>query len=288
MRSFFAILIFAVILVFAVFYFIPAFRGDMIVHPFLNLGILTFRWYGLIAAVALLLGYFAARKVAPRLGIESQKIENMILFAVIFGFVGARFYFVIFSWSYFSHHLGEIIQVWRGGLSWYGGVLGGVLGLYFFARRGKIGFLKLLDLAAVILPLAHSLGRWGNFFNQEAFGLPTSLPWKLYIAPEYRPAEYLQNQYFHPTFLYESLWDFAVFLILLYLSRRSPKIGYLSGSYFVFYSLGRFFIEPLRVDSFYFGLGVRIDQIASLLAFAIGFLLIFYSHHHERSLEKNP
>jgi phosphatidylglycerol:prolipoprotein diacylglycerol transferase len=267
----------------AVFFFIiPAFRGEIAVSPFLSLGFLRVRWYGLLTALAVLLGYILAKKIAPKFGIEKNHLEKFLWYLVIFGFLGARIYFVVFMWPYYGKHLLEIFQIWHGGLSLYGGLLGGFLGIVWYAKRYGQSFIRTLDFVALVLPLSQSLGRWGNFFNQEAFGLPTNLPWKLYVSPEARPFEFLQEKYFHPTFLYESLWDLAVFGILLYLSQKSPRKGFLAGSYLILYPLGRFFIEALRLDSFYLSSAVRVDQIASLLAMVFGIGIMFYFQRNEK------
>ncbi len=234
--------------------------------------------YGLTLAVAVLGGYIAARKLAPRFGVEPNQIDDALPWIVFFGFLGARAYYVIFSWSFFGEHLIEIFKIWHGGLSIYGGLLGGVLGAFIYSRRaGRISFLNFADLLAIVTPLAQSLGRWGNFFNHEAFGRPTNLPWAIYIPPEFRPLPYLEEPYFHPAFLYESLWDLGVFLLLLYYLRERHKPGILVGSYLILYSLGRFFIEGLRVDSLLIN-SFRVDQLTALLMMIIGGVILILNY----------
>lgn len=240
--------------------------------------------YGLTLAVAVLVSFLAARKLAPRFGLSKRDVDDLFPWVVVGGIIGARLYYVFFSWEYFRDHLISIFKIWQGGLSIYGAIIGGAVGALIYTLRQKLDFLKFLDLLAVVAPLGQSLGRWGNYFNKEAFGYPTDLPWGVYIPPSHRPLEYLEKQFFHPTFLYESLWDLGVLLILLYLVRQSPRTGYLAGTYLVLYAIGRFFIEALRLDSFFLHF-LRVDQMVSLLAVVSGTVLIFWNH--EKSLAQD-
>lgn len=244
------------------------------------------RFYGLLMALAILAAWFLALRLAPTFGIKSEALDEALPWVVGFGLLGARAYFVIFTWPHFAAQPIEILEVWKGGLAIYGAMLGGALGLFLYARRAGQPFLKILDLVALVMPLAQSIGRWGNFFNQEAFGRPTNLPWKIYISPEYRPAQYLQEKFFHPTFFYESLWDLTVFLILLRIAASLPtreRSGTLVAYYLILYPLGRFFIEFLRVDSFFIS-GFRVDQITSLVMMLTGAAIFYYAQIYEKSL----
>lgn len=239
---------------------------------------MRFSFYGLIVAAAILAGFIVAAKKAKRFAITRQHLEDLLPWLVIAGFAGGRVYFVIFTWSYFGRHLSEIPKIWHGGLAIYGAVAFAAAAALLFAKIAKISFWKLADLLALVAPLGQAIGRWGNFFNQEAFGRPTTLPWGIYISPALRPSEFLSEKYFHPTFLYESLWDLAVFFFLLYLSRKPAlKDGIILGSYLSLYAAGRFFIESLRVDSF-FAWGLRVDQITSAAAFLAGLSILITSH----------
>lgn len=276
-----------------IFYFIPAFRGDIIVESGFTIGSLTIRYYGLLFAVAILACFFAAVKLAPRFGIDKVHVENALPWVVIFGLAGARFYFVSFTWDYFSGHIGEIAQIWKGGFSIYGGVIGGALGLYIYAKKNRLPVLNFFDLIAVALPLGQAIGRFGNFFNQEAFGGPTDLPWKLYISPAYRPADVLTEKFYHPAFLYEAVWDLFVFSILWRAAKstknpgpplmgRRPR-GSLFGIYLILYSMGRFFIESLRMDSFFWHDAYRIDQITALAMILVGLTVLIITRKSEFS-----
>lgn len=224
------------------------------------------RLYGLMIAIAVLSAYFLSLKLAPKFGITGKQIDEMLIWLVVFGFLGARLYFAAFFWDYFKEHPQEIFAVWKGGLSIYGGLLGGLLGLLVYAKKSGLKIFALLDLTAMVLPLGQAIGRWGNFFNQEAFGVPTDLPWKLYVSPQFRPAQYLTSQYFHPAFLYESIWNLIVFLIIL----RAPHPF---AFYLILYPLGRFFIEFLRVDSVIIS-GIRADQLTSLAMMVSGAVIL--------------
>lgn len=227
--------------------------------------------YGIIIASSVLLGYLIARKIAPRFSISKKDIDDVLPWIVIFGMLGARLYYVAFSWDYFGSHPVEILEIWKGGLAIYGAIIGAAVGIFLFCRRRGIAVLSLLDPIAIVLPLGQALGRWGNFFNQEAFGAPTDLPWGIYIDPEHRPFEYLGQTHFHPTFFYESLWNLGVFFVLLFFARKNKTQpdGFFVGLYFILYGIGRFAVESLRLDSF-FVFSLRADQITSALIAAAG------------------
>jgi prolipoprotein diacylglyceryl transferase len=183
-----------------------------------------------------------------------------------------------------------VFEVWNGGLGIYGGVLGGFVGLLIFARVRGISPWVFADAVAPGLVLAQAIGRWGNYFNQELFGRPSDLPWAIRIAPENRPAEYADVATFHPTFLYESIWDVVVCLILLWVARRFAdrlKMGDLAMLYVSLYSFGRFFVETLRVDpSFLIGGALRGNLFVSSVL-ALGFALVLLLRH-SRSRRKRP
>jgi len=179
--------------------------------------------------------------------------------------VGARLYEVVFNWDYYGRYPSKIIAVWEGGLAMHGGLIVGPLVGALLAWRWGVPVLRSLDVIAPSMILGQAIGRWGNFFNEEAFGAPTDLPWKLYISPTHRPPEFRQVDFFHPTFLYESLWNLLVFALLVWWIR--PRVGRYPGAVFFayvgLYSVGRFFIEALRLDSFWIG-PLRVGQLASV------------------------
>lgn len=234
-----------------------------------QLGPIAVRWYGLLIATGVLLGTTIAHREAMRRDQDPDQLMNAIVWMVMAGLVGARLYYVIFEWGdVYSKDLAEIFKVWHGGLAIHGGLLaGGITGILYCRHHG-ISIPITLDILAPGLAMGQAVGRWGNFFNEEAFGAPTNLPWKLYISPEHRPLHLRGFEYFHPTFLYESLWNLLVFGVLYFVLRKRLEVrpGALILCYFILYSIGRFFIEGLRIDSLMLG-SLRVAQgMSALLA----------------------
>ncbi|HYB43195.1 MAG TPA: prolipoprotein diacylglyceryl transferase [Candidatus Methylomirabilis sp.] len=249
----------------------------------LQIGPLTLRWYGVLMASAMALGLWLAHRDAIRRGIDPEPLLKASELALLGGLVGARLYYVAFNLDYYSQFPAKIFAVWEGGLAIHGGVLGGILvgGGYAWWRR--LPLLRYLDIAAPSLAVGQAIGRWGNFFNEEAFGTPTNAPWKLYISPPHRPAEYAQVDFFHPTFLYESLWDVLVFALLVWVFRdrleRAP--GALFLAYLGLYSLGRYFTEGLRTDALMLG-PIRIAQLVSVAGVIAALLVVPLLLRHSR------
>ncbi|MDP3741224.1 MAG: prolipoprotein diacylglyceryl transferase [bacterium] len=241
----------------------------------LELGSITIRYYGLILSAAILLCWWLALKHSKKKGWNPRLVENMMILGVVFGLLGARVYVVLFNWDYFSGHLTEIYQIWKGGIGIYGAIISAIFTIIVYSKKKKIDFWAALDLFALFTPLGQAIGRWGNFFNQEAFGPPTNLPWKIFISPQNRPFAYLQEKYFHPTFLYESLWDLLVLGRLLSLAQRSTTSGKLTAVYLGLYSFGRFFIEYLRLDS-HFLMSWRLNQLVSAAVFLTAFVIFYH------------
>jgi phosphatidylglycerol---prolipoprotein diacylglyceryl transferase len=258
------------------FVFVPAFGGDLRINPSIDLGSFEVRWYGLIMAAAILTSYMIARKNSWKFGISPNDVDDYSFWVTLIGFIGARLYHVIFNLDFYSHHLSEIYKVWHGGLSIYGAILAGLAYTYFHSGKKAYTFSHLFDLIALSLPLGQAIGRLGNFVNQEAFGLPTDLPWKMYISPQFRPPQYIGERFFHPTFLYEALFDVLVFLILYKLIGKT-KSGVIGLAYLIIYSLGRFFIESIRLDSYYV-YGFRIDQVVAFLIIVIAGFIALRKH----------
>ncbi len=230
-----------------------------------QLGPITVRWYGILMATAILLGLWLAHRQALAEKLPADALLRAAQWAIVAGLLGARAYEVVFNWDYYGQHPARILAVWEGGLAIHGGlIVGPIVGAALAAHWG-VPVLRGLDIAAPSIAIGQAIGRWGNFFNEEAFGRPTDLPWKLYISPIHRPVEFRQHEYFHPTFLYESLWDLGVFLALvLWLRPRlRGRPGALFFCYIGLYSVGRFAIEALRLDSFWLA-GLRVPQLASV------------------------
>ena len=250
-----------------------------------ELGPLTVRWYGILMATSIGVGFWLAHRQAEKEGLPADDILRVAQWAVIAGLIGARLYEVAFNWDYYGRYPWKIPAVWEGGLAMHGGIIVGFLTGVALAIHWRVPVLRSVDVVAPSMILGQAIGRWGNFFNEEAFGRPTNLPWKLYISPPHRPAGFAQFDYFHPTFLYESLWDFAVFLALVVwlrpLLRNRP--GALFFCYVGLYSIGRFAIEALRLDSFWLG-SFRVPQIASLVGLLIAGLGLLWTRRRSTRL----
>lgn len=251
-------------------------------------GPLTIRWYGLLIATAVLVGVNLSQYLAKRRHINPDLLGDLAIWLVVGAIPAARLYYVLFEWREYAQHPEQIVAIWKGGIAIHGAILGGIAATLIFARLKRVSFWQLADLVAPSLILGQALGRWGNFFNSEAFGRPTDLPWKLFIPLDRRPPEYANIKYFHPTFLYESLWDVMVFGLLLILffrglKRPQLKVGTVSLVYLVAYSLGRLWIEGLRTDSLMLG-PLRIAQVVSLVEISLGLAGLAWLYIWHRSL----
>ncbi|PIG93039.1 prolipoprotein diacylglyceryl transferase [Gloeocapsopsis sp. IPPAS B-1203] len=256
---------------------------------FIDIGPITIRWYGLLIASAVLIGITLSQYLAKQRKVNPDLIGDLAIWLVIGAIPAARLYYVLFEWSEYAQNPERIIAIWQGGIAIHGAIIGGLLAALIFARIRRVSFWQLADLVAPSLILGQAIGRWGNFFNSEAFGSPTNLPWRLYIPPQMRPPELANFAYFHPTFLYESLWNLMVFALLITLFMRDVqgkqrlKTGTLFLTYLVAYSLGRVWIEGLRTDSLMLG-PLRIAQIVSLTGIAIGLAGLVWLYVYKRAL----
>ena len=254
-----------------------------------DIGPFTVRWYGLLIASAVLIGVSLSQYLARRRSVDPDLLGDLAIWLVVGAIPCARLYYVLFEWENYAQQPQDIFAIWKGGIAIHGAILGGLLAALIFARLQRISFWQLADLVAPSLILGQAIGRWGNFFNSEAFGRPTDLPWKLLIPLDRRPPGYTQFEYFHPTFLYESLWNlgvFALLMVLFFWGLRHPgrlKVGTLFLVYLVAYSAGRFWIEGLRMDSLMLG-PLRIAQVVSLTEILIGLLGLVWLYQLRRSL----
>ena len=262
-----------------------------------QLGPFSLRWYGLLIAVAVLLGLLLATRLGRQRGIEPALIADLLPILVLAAVIGARTYYVLFEWRQYQLNWLDALAIWRGGIAIHGALIGGSLAVIVYARWRRIPFWSLLDVLVPSVALGQAIGRWGNFFNSEAFGLPTDLPWKLTIPFANRPIEFLDQASFHPTFLYESLWNLGVLALLLVLFRRASlgrlnlPAGALSCVYLLSYSTGRLWIEGLRIDPlcligtppFCEG-GLRMAQLMSLVLMAIGGFGLWWLYGRHRAL----
>ncbi|AFS78303.1 prolipoprotein diacylglyceryl transferase Lgt [Gottschalkia acidurici 9a] len=224
---------------------------------------MSIRWYGILISLGVLLGTIIAMKEAKRIGYSEDTIIDLLLFAIPISIIGARLYYVAFSWDQYSGDILSIINTREGGMAIHGALISAILVAIIFCKVKKINFWTLADILAPSIILGQGIGRWGNFINQEAHGGPTNLPWGIIV----------DGQKVHPTFLYESLWNIAVFLFLIWFRKNKSKVeGETFLLYLILYSLGRFFIEGLRTDSLMFGI-LRIAQVISLIAIIIASII---------------
>jgi phosphatidylglycerol:prolipoprotein diacylglycerol transferase len=251
-----------------------------------QLGPLSVHWYGIILGTAALVGLLLALREAKRVGMNPEVIMDVVMYAVPAAIIGARIYYVIFRWNeYYRWHPEEIIAIWHGGIAIHGALIASVLTAYIYARIKKISFWRLADVVAPSLIIGQAIGRWGNFMNQEAHGGPVSLEFlqSLHLPQFIIDQMYILDpvthtySYYHPTFLYESLWNLAGFIVLITIRRVGRlKRGDLFLSYVIWYSIGRFFVEGMRTDSLMLTDTLRIAQVISLalIAFAIILMIV--------------
>jgi prolipoprotein diacylglyceryl transferase len=240
-----------------------------------QIGPLNLRAYGLFIALGVLAAIWLTDRRWRARGGDRGVISSIAFWAVPGGLIGARLYHVITDYELYTHHPLNAFKIWAGGLGIWGAVAGGVVGGAIYVRRHHLDLAALLDCVAPALPLAQAIGRWGNYFNQELFGRPSSLPWAVRIDPSHRPAAYANVATFHPTFLYESLWDLAVVLFVLWAEKHIRlRKGYLFAVYVAAYTFGRFWIEYLRIDFAHKFLGLRLNDWVSILIFATAIVLL--------------
>ncbi|HHU92528.1 MAG TPA: prolipoprotein diacylglyceryl transferase [Halanaerobiaceae bacterium] len=246
-----------------------------------KLGTLEVRWYGVIIGTAIFLGTILSIREAKRRGIEEDFMLDLFIRVIPAAIIGGRLYFVIFSWDYYKDNLLQILAFRSGGMAIHGAILGGIIAGYIFAKRRKQPLWQLLDIVAPYLVLGQAIGRWGNFFNQEAHGGVVSKEFISIFPAFIKDQMYIGGQYYHPAFLYESLWDFFVFLFLIYMRRRPSLLeGDLFLLYIITYSIGRFFIEGIRLDSLMLG-SFRVAQLLSI-CFILAGIIMLYRRHRKR------
>ncbi|MBU5254634.1 prolipoprotein diacylglyceryl transferase [Tissierella praeacuta] len=226
---------------------------------------LEIRWYGILIATGVLIGTILALRETKRVGLDEEILMDFLIWEIPLCLVGARLYYVIFSWDFYKDNPIEALNIRNGGLAIHGAIITAIIVAIVFTKIRKIEFWTIADICAPSLILAQSIGRWGNFINQEAHGGPTNLPWGIMV----------NGVKVHPTFLYESIWNFLVFLFLLWYGNNKQKIkGEVFLLYLSLYSFIRFFIEGLRTDSLMLG-PIRVAQLVSIVGFVIP-IYIFY------------
>ncbi|WP_413627544.1 prolipoprotein diacylglyceryl transferase [Fructilactobacillus vespulae] len=254
----------------------------------LKLGPFQIRWYGIFIASAVLIAVYLATKESKRKGINEDHLYDLILWAIPIAIVCARIYYVIFQWQYYAKNPAEIIAIWDGGIAIYGALLGGGIFMYYFCKKHQLNLWTIFDIAAPTVIMAQGIGRWGNFMNQEAFGSTTTLAFlqKLHLPDFITQQMFIQGMYRQPTFLYESLWDFTGFILLMIMRHCNHlfKQGEVFIAYLMWYSFGRFFVEGMRTDSLMLG-PLRISQVLSIGLFLIGLGLLIYRRKNNPDLD---
>lgn len=255
-------------------------QAEPLDRVFLQLGPFTIYWYGVIIALGLFLGLFLATREANRLGLKKDYIIDLVVIATPVAIIFARIYYVIFEWDMYANGpLWKIFAIWEGGIAIHGALIGAVLTAVIYARYRNISFWQLADITAPSIILGQAIGRWGNFMNQEAHGGPISEAtyekFHQYLPDFIMDQMCIDGVMYHPTFLYESVWNLIVFGLLLLLRRYNPYRGEVFLSYVIFYSIGRIFVEALRTDSLWLG-PIKQAQFFSILLIVGSLIILFY------------
>lgn len=266
----------------------------------LSFGVLRIYWYGFFIVLGVSLALLVVLFLAKKYRINKDDILDLSFYLFVFGVIGARIYDIFLEWEYYLEYPLDTLKIWEGGLAIHGGILVGILVIYFFIKKKKIKglvgqsllekFFSLSSLVVVGVSLGQTIGRWGNYFNQELFGRPTNVAWGIYIDPINRPLEYLYSSWFHPTFLYESIGCLIIFLILIschWIFLKKKKNGFKSNVlivslYLILYSVLRFSLEFVRIDFAPTFLGWRWPQIMSLLLILITIWFNIKIHFQEK------
>lgn len=247
-------------------------------HPILfKYGPIEIRYYGLMYVIGILFASYIIKKEVRRkgIGMTDDDVMNFIIWTVVGGVIGARLYYVVFNLDYYLANLSEMPAIWHGGLAIHGGLIGGALVAWSYLRRHGVRFWRMADAVAPSIILGQTFGRFGNFMNGDAHGMPTTMPWGIVFPKDSIAGSQFPNTPLHPTMLYEMVFNFSIFCFLwLYLRKREHKDGYIFAMYIVLYSIGRFIVEHFRADSLMLG-PLRMAQVVSLvIAVGVGALII--------------
>lgn len=242
-----------------------------------SFGPISIHYYGLLMCLAFVVAIIVVVQLDRRQKIlPPDGAYELVFWLIVCGLLGARLYEVfILNWPYYASHPEAMVKIWQGGLAIHGAIIGGLIALGVFAKVKKINFWRLADLVAPALILGQAIGRWGNYFNQELFGWPTSWPWGIFIEPLKRPVAFVANDFFQPAFLYESILDLLLFFVLLILARRACRPGLVSWTYFAGYALIRFVLEFVRIDETALMAGFRLPQLVSGVVFVVALAILW-------------
>lgn len=253
---------------------------------FLDLGIIQIYWYSILIFLAFLIGGTLALRESKKFALSEDFMVNLFFYLVPIAILGARFYFVIFHWDYYSQNTMEILKVWEGGLAIHGGLFASLLWIIFYTKKHNVSTMRILDILVVSLLLGQAIGRWGNFLNGEAYGPETTLTFLqgLHLPSFIIDGMNIGGVYYQPTFFYESMWCFLGFIIILFYRKGNyRKNGDMLAFYLMWYGLGRFLIEGLRTDSLMLG-SFKMAQLVSLVMIFVG-LIMFIKRRKESKLD---
>ena len=237
---------------------------------------LNITYYSMCILLGVIVAYIIIRKLSKKHNINSKYIDDIIFYGLLCGIVGARVYYVLFNLDYYLNNLSEIVKVWHGGLAIHGGILAGALFVWLYSRKKKLNFIELTDIILPGVIIAQAIGRWGNFFNQEAYGMMVSrgLLEKLLIPDFVIKGMFIQGNYYLPTFYIESLFCIFGFIIIMIISKKTKKIGIPTSFYLIWYGVLRFIIEIFRTDSLML-FNIKIACVVSIISIILGIILIF-------------
>ena len=240
-----------------------------------NIGPFDITWYSIFILVGIILAGILINSEAKKYNIPTSFVTNLVFWCVVFGLIGARIYYVLFNLDYYTSYPIEIIKIWNGGLAIHGGIIAGLITLVIYCKKYGVNILKMLDIVAPALLLAQGIGRWGNFFNGEAHG---SIVSRAYLEGLHLPefiidGMHIGGNYYHPTFLYESIFCLVGFFVLVgFRTMKSTKLGNTTALYLIWYGILRFFIESLRTDSLMLG-SLKMAQVVSIIMIIVGFVM---------------
>lgn len=242
-----------------------------------NLGPVAVRWYGILIATGIIIAYVVAQREMTKRGFKDDFLTDLLIWTVPIAIICARIYYVLFEWSYYKEHPGQIVQIWQGGIAIHGALIGGAITVLIFCKKRGVNFWKVADILAPSILIGQIIGRWGNFMNQEAYGgvVERSFLESLYLPNWIIEQMNVQGFYHHPTFLYESMWNIVGLIVLLLLRKVNLLRGEIFLIYVMWYSFGRYFVEGLRTDSLYIG-PLRTAQMVSLIALVIAVIVMIY------------
>lgn len=246
---------------------------------FISIGSINIYWYSILIVISIIIGMYFSLKEAKKNGLTKEYLYDLIFYLIPIAIIGARLYYVIFNFSEFKDNLSSIFKIWEGGLAIYGAVLAAIVFIIYYCKKKNKSTLLTLDTLTPYLILGQAIGRWGNFINKEAHGALTTYEYlkSIHLPNFIIEGMYINGAFYIPTFLYESLWNILGFIILLIMRRKNKykHKGLLVFSYFIWYGIGRYFIEGLRTDSLYLGI-FRISKLVSIALILIGIIGIIY------------